>query len=148
MKSKVLKSLAVLITAVTVLTGCSTSMSLAFDIATGDSVKVKLDTSDGYKIKEDNGSFSIVNESDEIVLNGMWTSEELLSDYRTVLSNGNVELTEETLAGVPAETWEYEGDAGMEYNAILHISDNTLLLIASLNPDMRDILNLLEFEVN
>ncbi len=62
------------------LVGCTTSASYTFNVANGDSVKVKLDTSDGYSLKQNEGHF-MVNSGDDQILEGLFLSEEGFDDY-------------------------------------------------------------------
>ena len=50
---KIFSSLVIVIVLILCLTGCSTSKSYTFNVETGDSIKVKLNTSDGYDISSD-----------------------------------------------------------------------------------------------
>lgn len=79
---KTLKTVALLILTVFLMTGCSTYKAYTFDVETGDSVKVKLETSSGYDISlADNFN---ITKNGEIVSNG---SFEIIEDWDQAIND-------------------------------------------------------------
>ena len=84
----------VLALALTIGCSASTSSTLTFDVSTGDSVAVALDTTDGYKLVEDDGSF-IVQKDGDMVLQGTFLTEEGFDEQAAAIDGDSVEVIEE-----------------------------------------------------
>ena len=98
--------------ALALVTGCSasTTSSLSFDVSTGDSVTVALDTSDGHKLIEEDGDF-IVQKDDETVLQGSFLTQEGYDEQAAAIDSESVEVIEEAdVDGNPYVFYEYTVD--------------------------------------
>ncbi len=129
-----------------VLTGCknSSAQSLTFNVETGDSINVKLDTSDNdYKLKAE-GSHFIVKEDGEDILEGIFLTEDMYADYEEVIWEDGIILESDDYL-----FYEYDGEAGTERNILLMVPDSdTGVIIASLEDEdkVRDAFGKLSFE--
>lgn len=140
------KFLAAAVMLCAVLTGCknNSSMSLTFNVETGDSIKVKLDTSDDdYKL-EANGSHFIVKEDGENVIEGIFLTEDMYAEYEEIIwETGTILEYDDYLF------YEYDGEAGTERNILLMVPDSdTGVIMASLEDedDVREAFSKLSFE--
>lgn len=122
-----------------VLTGCSSNSSMAytFNVETGDSIKVELDTSDSdYKLKAD-GSRFIVNEEDIDVITGIFLTADMYDQYESAISETGTILESDGYI-----FYEYAGESGTERNILLMVPDSeTGIIIGSLADEetVRDI---------
>lgn len=73
------------------LTACSTSLSLTFNVDTGDSIKVELDTTGGYSLKANGATFEVY-EGDTLLTTGIFLTREMLEPYLAV-SEDTQEIT-------------------------------------------------------
>lgn len=116
--------------------GCSasTSSTLTFDVSTGDSVAVALDTTDGYKLVEDDGSF-IVQKDGDMVLQGTFLTEEGFDEQAAAIDGDSVEVIEEAdVDGNPYVFYEYTEDGSVNELILLWIDgSNTGVLLGGLN---------------
>ena len=82
-----------LICALFVFSSCETSLSLTFNVETGDSINVTLDTSNNrYSLKAGGAAFNIEKDG-ELVAKGIFLDENMLNQYlSTVTKQENVEL--------------------------------------------------------
>ena len=70
-----------LICALFVLASCETSLSLTFNVETGDSINVTLDTSNNdYSLKADDATFNI-EKNGKLVAKGIFLTEDMLAQY-------------------------------------------------------------------
>lgn len=122
-----------------VLTGCSSNSSMAytFNVETGDSIKVELDTSDSdYKLKAD-GSRFIVNEEDTDVITGIFLTADMYDQYESAISETGTILESDGYI-----LYEYAGESGTERNILLMVPDSeTGIIMGSLADEetVRDI---------
>lgn len=128
------------------LTACQTSMSYTFNIETGDSVKVKLNTTDGYKLSQEGGRF-FVSKDDTTILQGIFLLGEAYPAYEEAVK------TDATILESDDDFYFYtiDGEAGTEHNFLLMIPDSdTALILASTSGEeaARTAFDLLTFEVN
>lgn len=117
-----------------VLTGCSTSISYTYDVGTGDTVKVTLDTSEGLMLENEDDGFS-VTEDDETILQGIFIDEDTYDYYVEMvkIADGPENIEEDSANGLTWVFYEFDGQAGMESNFIVWIDgSDTGVLIASL----------------
>lgn len=121
------------------LTGCSSNSSMAytFNVETGDSIKVELNTSDSdYKLKAD-GSRFIVNEEDTDIITGIFLTADMYDEYETAISSTGTILESDGYI-----LYEYAGEAGTERNILLMVPDSeTGVIMGSLADEetVRDI---------
>ncbi|MDE6742756.1 MAG: hypothetical protein K2J95_02630 [Lachnospiraceae bacterium] len=117
-----------------VLTGCSTSISYTYEVGTGDTVKLALDTSDGLMLENEDDIF-IVTEDDETILQGSFIDEDTYDYYMEMvkIADGVENIEEDSANGLTWLFYEFDGLAGMESNFIVWIDgSDTGVLIASL----------------
>lgn len=114
-----------------VLTGCTTSMSYTYNVGTGDSVKVELDTSEGLVLENEDEGFS-VTEDDETILQGIFIDEDTYDFYVEMMKNadGPENIEEDSANGLTWLYWEFDGQAGTESNYVAWIdgSDTGIIM--------------------
>lgn len=125
---------ALMAAAVLMLTGCTTNLSLTFNVETGDKIKVTLDTTDSeYSLRAEDATF-IVSAGENDKIHGIFLTEEMYDQrleaaetYGNVLESGKY-----TLYQIDNET-----------DVIMHVPDSsTGILIGSLEDEatVRDIM--------
>lgn len=119
-----------------IFTACSThsNMAFTFNVETGDSVKVSLDTSNGLQLTQDDGKFS-VNKGDQKVLQGMFITKQTYDSYIEITDSSDVTVIEEGNGNNnnAYRFYECEGNSGKEYDYIVWVSNsNTGVLIGSI----------------
>ena len=106
------------------LAGCtSKSASYTFALATGEMMKVELDTMDGYSLKQEEGRFYVENDGKRL-LGGAFITEEAFDEYValqdephiTVLENGE----EDTFS---YSMYEYNDGSVIENNYLVWVFD-------------------------
>lgn len=128
-----------------VLTGCASNSSMAytFNVETGDSIKVELDTSGSdYKLKAD-GSRFIINEEDTDVITGIFLTADMYDQYESAISETGTILESDGYI-----LYEYAGESGTERNILLMVPDSeTGIIMGSLADEetVRDIYGRLSF---
>jgi hypothetical protein len=128
-----------------VLTGCASnsSMSCTFNVETGDSIRVELDTSGSdYKLKAD-GSRFIINEEDTDVITGIFLTADMYDQYESAISETGTILESDGYI-----LYEYAGESGTERNILLMVPDSeTGIIMGSLADEetVRDIYGRLSF---
>ena len=112
------------------LTACTSSFSYRVKVDTGDVVNITLDTSNGLKLSQDDGTFYVKKDGED-VLSCIFISPEQKDSYIDVVKNGGS-------ANVIADTdnefaWTVQGSAGTEHNKIIQVdnSNASYVLIAS-----------------
>ena len=75
----------------------STTSSLTFDVSTGDSVTVALDTSGGHKLVEEDGEF-IVQQDGKTILQGSFLTQEGYDEQEAAIDRESVEVIEEAMS--------------------------------------------------
>ncbi len=119
------------------LVGCSfhSNMAYTFDVETGDSIKVKMDTSNGWKLTTENGAFYVKDENKETILYGIFIDQEDYDMYMSsLLVAPNVTVLEESEAnGYEYTMCEIENAELTEIDYVGWIADsNTGVIIASI----------------
>lgn len=112
------------------MTACTTnsSASLTFNVETGDSIKITLDTADGYKLSADGGNF-IVSQNDETILQGIFLTTDMYAEYETSIREVGT-ILEDTDGFL---FYQIDGNSGMESDFLYMVPDsNTGVIIASL----------------
>lgn len=139
------KVIAVSVLSCTLFTGCklSSSVSLTFNVETGDSINVELDTQkNDYELKAD-GSRFIVKEEDNDILQGIFLTTDMYDQYETaIMETGNILESDDYIF------YEYEGESGTERNILLMVPDSeTGIIIGSLESEdkVRDAYSKLSF---
>ncbi len=129
----------------TLFVGCeaSSSVSLTFNVETGDNINVKLDThKNDYELKAD-GSRFVVNEEDNEILKGIFLTTDMYDQYEaSIMETGTIIEDGDYLF------YEYEGEAGTERNILLMVPDSeTGIIIGSLESEdkVRDAYSKLSF---
>lgn len=142
MDKKIKKCAALALSAVlamTLLTGCTTSVSRTYEVATGDTVEVTLDTTDNdfSLVEEDN--VLMITEDDDTILSGSFVYQEICDVYEEMIkADDTIEIIEEDSAnGLTWLFYNFDGLSGLESNFIVWIDgSNTGVLLASLqDPD-------------
>lgn len=130
---KVLMAMAALLLVLAVCSGCETSSSksFTFDVDTGDSIKIEMDTSGGEYDITSTVPFEITK-SDEVVTEGRFLFEEAYTEYVEAV---NID-TEATIldSGVTANGNEYVfwTFAEQEFNYVIMVDESqTALLLAN-----------------
>ena len=118
--------------------GCSTSLtkSYTFKVETGDSVKVTLDISDKYNLKQKDGQFSI-EKNKKILSQGMFINKSTYQQYASMLlSNDDTNLSVMDKGKTEDYTYffyEYKGDSGVEHDYVIWLKgSSTGVLMGSL----------------
>lgn len=120
MKDKFAKLLLVMFVILTV-AGCSfsTRVSLTYNVATGDAIKVELDTTDGYKLSNVDNSFEVLNKDGDTVATSMFLLAEGTELYmQSAMENGAIE-------GAGGYLFEMEGSKFF----LKKLTDNTGIII-------------------
>lgn len=144
---KILCSLVLVCALVLTLTGCTTTKSYTFDVETGDSIKVKLNTSDGYDISS-NLPFTISKDGETLSQGTFITMAGYNQYINTVNSDANSKVLDSgSKNGVTYTFYSYNNS---EYNYIIKVDgSNTGILLGNPNSQVEaeTIFNLLTFSV-
>lgn len=144
---KILCSFVLVCALVLTLTGCTTTKSYTFDVETGDSIKVKLNTTDGYDISSD-VPFAVFKDG-EMLSQGTFITMAGYNQYIDIVNsdtNSKV-LDSGTRDGITYTFYSYNDS---EYNYIIKVDDsNTGILLGNPNSQVEaeTIFNLLSFSV-
>lgn len=142
--------LAILLTVLMLsLTGCTTNMSLTYNVATGDNITVKLDTTNGYTIESESSQF-MIKKDDEIISSGMFITLDGYDQYIDAANNtSGVEILEKnTKNGIEYTFYSYNNS---QFNYIVKIKNsNTGVLIgnAQSKESAEECFKLLTFKKN
>lgn len=121
------------------LTGCSTSVSLTYNVDTGDTVEVTLDTTDNDLSLGEEDNVIMVTEDDDTILSGAFVYQDICDIYEEMTkADDAAEIIEEDSAnGLTWLFYSVDGLSGVESNFIVWIDgSNTGILLASLqDPD-------------
>lgn len=111
----------------------STSKSYTFNVQTGDTIKVKLDTSNGLSLSQQDGQFTVMKD-EETILQGTFIDETGYNNYLDIKGQQGMRVLEDTEKdGNTYYMYEIEGKAGTEDNFVVWIKDSkTGMLIGSL----------------
>ena len=113
---KVLSIALILILALALFAGCSSSKSYTFDVSTGDKIKITLDTSDGLDLSQSNGQFWVSRDGVDIITGVFIDPATYDTYYGTVMSDA------ETFNVISEDGYEvfYSLDTanGVEYDCI------------------------------
>ncbi len=133
-KKSYLYVLAVILTIALCACSISTSMSYSFDVQTGDTIKVSLDTSDGMSLTQKDGRFAVI-EDEETVLVGIFLHEEGYQSYLAIKGEQGMTVLEDTQKdGNTYYMYEIEGESGTEDNFVMRVQESkTGVLLASLS---------------
>lgn len=124
-----------MMTAVIGLTGCSTSVSLTYNVDTGDTVEVTLDTTDNDFSLGEEDNVIMVTEDDDTILSGAFVYQDICDIYEEMIkADDTIEIIEEDSAnGLTWLFYSVDGLSGVESNFIVWIDgSNTGVLLASL----------------
>ena len=128
---KIFSSLVIIIALILCLTGCSTSKSYTFDVETGDSIKVKLNTSKGHDISSVL-PFTI-SKNGEILSQGTFITLSGYNQYvNTVNNDTNCKILDSgSKNGITYTFYSYNN---FEYNYIIKVDgSNTGILLGNPN---------------
>lgn len=79
-----------------VLTGCTSSMSVTFNVGTGDTIKVTLDTSEGFMLEEVDDEAFIVTENGDTICKAVFLDEDDYEHRKYMYDNmERIEIIEE-----------------------------------------------------
>ena len=117
--------------------GCSahSSMSLTFNVETGDCIKVKLDTTGGWKLTSEDGIFFINDASKETILMGMFIDKEYYDMYTANLAvaSGVTMVEEDESNGFDYTLWEITGSDVVELDYVGWLANsNSGVIFASM----------------
>jgi len=120
---KHLKTLLLLVVAAFLITGCTTSKAYTFNVETGDSIKVELDTSDGHDI--DSKVPFTVTKDDKTISQGSFITIDGYNGYiASAKSDLDVTIIDEgTKDGVDYILYKYEGNEP-DYNYIIKVNNS------------------------
>lgn len=112
---------------------CSTQKAVTYQVDTGDSVKIAINTKDGFDITMD-VPFTVSKE-EAAIFTGSFIYAEYYDVYRQVVEeDSNVVLLDEgSKDGNDYFFYSFEGNIGTEYNYIIMINDSkTAIAMSSL----------------
>ena len=131
---KVFGTLILFLTLSLVLTGCTTSKSFTYDVQTGDSIKVKLNTSNGYELSSDL-PFTISKDS-KTLSQGTFITIDGYNQYIDVVNNdSNAKILDSGNTNGISYTFYSYNDS--EFNYIIKI-DNSKTGILLGNPNSKE----------
>ena len=144
---KILCSLVLVCSLVLTLTGCTSTKAYTFDVETGDSIKIKLNTTDGYDISSDL-PFTISKDG-ETLSQGTFITMDGYNQYIDTVNNdiNSKVLDSGTKDGITYTFYSYNN---YEYNYIIKVDgSNTGILLGNPNSQVEaeTIFNLLTFSV-
>lgn len=128
---KILYSIILVTTILLTITGCSTSKTLTWNVATGDKIKIELDTTGGYDITSEL-PFTISKEG-ETLSQGTFVTIDGYNQYmNAVKSDSNAKIiNSKTKNGV---TYTFYSFNNSEFNYLIKIDDsNTGILLGNPN---------------
>ncbi len=123
----------VFLLALTLLVGCSSTKSYTFRVATGDNIKITLDTSSGLDLVQDNGQFAIKS-GDETIFAGAFIEADTYTQYiDSIHADGGEAITVISEDGYGV-FYTVNGSVGVEYDYITFIDGgNTGILMGSVS---------------
>ena len=131
---KVFKVFSITCFMVLLLTGCTTHKSYTYSVATGDSIKVELDTSDGYDLSS-NLPFTI-SKDDKILSQGTFIQGSYYDQYVNVAKTDPLAKVIDTGSDSNIEYVFYSYNDS-EWNYVVKVKNsNTALLIG--NPNSKE----------
>lgn len=118
---------------VVLLTACSKSMSYKFDVSTGDSIVVKLNTDNGDTLTQEDGVFSVSDGQGEIILQGFFVTQEMYAAYlEAVETSGATIIAQMEEDGCSYLQYQLVSDTHTENNFICWIDgSSTGVVLAS-----------------
>lgn len=126
-------------------TGCTTTKSFTYDVTTGDSIKVQLNTSDGYDITSDL-PFAILKEEKTLSQGTFITIDGYNQYLNAVNSDANAKVIDSgSKYGITYTFYSYNDS---EFNYIIKIDgSNTGILLGNPNSETeaKEIFELLTF---
>lgn len=107
--------------ALSALCACTSSFSLTFNVATGDTVEVELDTSDGLKLESgDGGNSFFVSRNGTGILDGSFIYDTGADDVRDLLVSSGFSLEREIqLDGASGDLYVCRPITGTEQNVFV-----------------------------
>ena len=131
---KKLKLMCIILIALFMITGCTTSKSYTYQVETGDTIKIQLDTTDGYDISSDL-PFTISKDG-ETLSQGTFITIDQYNQYLEAIRQDSkvVILDSGSKDGIHYTFYAYDNS---EYNYIIQIDDsNTGVLLG--NPNSKE----------
>lgn len=135
----------VVVIALVTLTGCSTSKSYTWDVATGDTIKIKLDTTGGYNMTSD-VPFTI-SKDDVTLTQGTFITIDGYNQYMDAINNDTTARVIDS-GSKNNVTYTFYTVNNSEFNYLIKINDsNTGVLLGNGNSqkDAEDVFNRLFF---
>lgn len=107
------------------LAGCtSKSASFTFALATGEMMKVELDTMDGYSLKQDEGRFYVENNGQQL-LGGLFITEETFDEYVALQDEPHITVLENDEKDTFSYYfYEYNDGSVVENNYLVWVFDS------------------------
>ena len=143
---KLISVLSVALCLCILLTACHSSFSYTFNIETGDRVKVTLDTTNGYKLRQENGQFSVEKDDNKLMF-GTFLTADMFDDYEaTVLAGADIIESAEDFY-----LFQQDGQSGREtYYLFMLDNSDTGIILATLEGEetARAIYDLLTITAN
>lgn len=118
------------------LVACTSSASYTFGVASGDMIKVTLDTSNGYSIKQDQGHF-FVNNGENQVLEGVFLSEQAYDEYDLYGPEITI-LEEDEKDTFYYYFFEYNDGVTIENNYLIWVFDSKTAVLIGGTSDMEE----------
>lgn len=122
------------------------SKSYTFEVDTGDSVKVELDTSDGDDLESAENGFNIKDEEGNLIAYGIFVDELLFNQYAQAAYDYGENYRESKLDGNLCVYWE----PGEEWDFMVWIEDsNTGIAVVCDSPETaRHLMDRLTFTID
>ena len=134
-KIKIMIAIAVILSSLFVLTGCTTNKSYTYNVDTGDKIKIEMKTGDGYDLTSE---LPIqFTKDDEVISQGTFAEMTAYDTYYELMDGqNNVEILEENENdNIEYFFYEYtyELDDQAEYNYIIKIKNSNTCFILGNN---------------
>lgn len=125
---------------VCVLAGCSSSssMSITFSVATGDNIKVTLDTSDGLELSQADGGYTVTENGNDI-LQAVFVEQAFYQEYiEAVKTQEGVTINQEKSEnGITYLSYSYNSQAGTENDFLIWIEGSNTGIVAGSLADLQ-----------
>lgn len=149
-KNVCLSILAVLMAVLICACSFHTYMSFTFNVETGDSVKVQLDTSNDLSLSQEDGCFYVSKYGEEIML-GMFITEDTYNQYISLENSDKINVFDKgTEDNKDYLFYECEGESGTEYDFLVWLKNsNTGVLMGSTTGESaaKEVFDALSFSI-
>ncbi|MEE0955221.1 MAG: hypothetical protein U0L49_05315 [Eubacterium sp.] len=132
---KLLVGTAAVVSSVLVLTGCTSYFSYSYNLDTGDSVEVKLDTSNGLKLKNADNGFKVLSKDGEELVEGSFDTYEKMQGQGEYIAEAEA-AGAEGLNDVYSNTddllyYSYDENGTTILQQLIKVSDKTCVIYYS-----------------